>query len=72
MNERIITIRKYSDIESLMTFILQKLKLVDRKNDYVNGFNDRLKECIDRDQSLKITIQVDRGKLERDLKFRCR
>jgi len=51
-------------------YILQKLKLVDHKTDYVNEFYERLKNYVDRNRSLKITFQLDRDKLEKDLKFK--
>ena len=69
MNERVIKIG-YTDVESLKMYILQKLKLVDHKKDYINDFYERLRNYIDRNKGLKITIQFDREKLEKDLKFK--
>lgn len=70
MNERTIKIGGYTDKEPLKLYILQKLKLVDHKRDYVNEFYERLKNYIDRNKNLKITFQFDRDKLEKDLKFK--
>jgi hypothetical protein len=67
MNERIIKIASYTDIESLKMFILQKLNLVDHKKDNVKDFQERLKNYVDRNKSLTITFQFDRDKLEKDL-----
>jgi len=70
MNERIIKIVSYTDMESLKMYILQKLNLVDHKKDCINEFYERLKNYIDRNKSLKIVLQFDRDKLEKDLKFK--
>jgi hypothetical protein len=70
MSDRIIKIGSYGDVESLKMFILQKLNLVDYKTDYVKEFYERLRNYIDRNKNLKITFQFDRGKLEKDLKFK--
>lgn len=70
MNERIIKIVSYIDMESLKMYILQKLNLVDHKKDCINEFYERLKNYIDRNKSLKIVLQFDRDKLEKDLKFK--
>ena len=51
-------------------YILQKLNLVDHKKDCINEFYERLKNYIDRNKSLKIVLQFDRDKLEKDLKFK--
>ena len=67
MNERIIKIASYTDIESLKMFILQKLNLVDHKKDNVKDFQERLKNYVDRNKSLTITFKFDRDKLEKDL-----
>lgn len=60
----------YTDMESLKMYILQKLNLVDHKKDCINEFYERLKNYIDRNKSLKIVLQFDRDKLEKDLKFK--
>lgn len=69
MNDKIIKVQRYTDIESLKKYILQKLKLVDHKKDSVSEFYDRLKNCLNRDRDLKITFQLDRDKLEEDIRF---
>ena len=58
MGSKVIRINGYSDIESLKVSILQKLKLVDYKKNY-----------IDRNKNLKIVLQFDNLKLEKDIKF---
>src|SRR5690349_297229 len=69
MNERIIKIASYTDLESLKKFILQKLNLVDHKKDHVQEFDERLKNYIDRNKSLKIVFEFDRDKLEKDFRL---
>lgn len=70
MNNRVIYLKRYTDIESLKRFILQKLDLIDHKKESVTEFDDRLKSYINRNQNLKIIFQFDRNNLENDLKFK--
>jgi hypothetical protein len=72
MNEKVIKIRSYNDIESLKMFILQKLNLVDHKKDYVTEFNERLKSYIHRNQNLKVVLQYDQDSLEKEIKFKMK
>ena len=69
MNIKAIKITGHRNIESLKMFILQKLKLVDHKKDCVAEFDDRLKSYISRNRGLKIEFQIDRIRLEKDIKF---
>lgn len=72
MNQRVISFKKYTDIESMKAFILQRLKLSDHKKDSNYEFYDRLKNYIDRSENLKIIIQFDREKIENDLRFKVK
>ncbi|MCZ8217097.1 MAG: hypothetical protein O9262_12700, partial [Cyclobacteriaceae bacterium] len=49
--------------------ILQKLNLVDHKKDSVAEFDERLTNYIDRNKNLRVVLQFDRNKLEKDLEF---
>lgn len=69
MDSKVIRINSFSDIESLKVFILQKLKLIDYKKNYVAEFDERVKNYIDRNKNLKIVLQFDSEKLEKDIKF---
>ena len=69
MGSKVIRINGYSDIESLKVSILQKLKLVDYKKNYIAEFDERVKNYIDRNKNLKIVLQFDNLKLEKDIKF---
>ena len=70
MNNRVIYLKSFTDIESLKRFILQKLNLIDHKKESVTEFDDRLKSYINRNEDLKIIFQFDRNNLENDLKFK--
>ena len=69
MNERVIKIKSYTDIESLKTFILRKLNLIDHKKNSVEEFDNRLKNYFDRNQSLKIILQFNRANLKKEIRF---
>lgn len=70
MTEKIIRFKKYTDIESLKHYILQRLKLVDPPKNIHVEFDDRLKKHIDQHENLQIIIQFDRPTIEEELKFR--
>ncbi|MES2813040.1 MAG: hypothetical protein V4670_11265 [Bacteroidota bacterium] len=69
MDNKVIRINDYNDIESLKVFILQQLKLVDYKKNYVAEFDERVKNYIDRNKNLIIVLQFDCDKLEKDIKL---
>ncbi|NOS94614.1 MAG: hypothetical protein HOP30_22105 [Cyclobacteriaceae bacterium] len=72
MNEKIIRFKKYTDIESLKHYILQRLKLTDPPKKIRVEFYDRLKKHIDQHENLQIIIQFDRQTIEEELKFRVK
>lgn len=70
MDNKIINIKSYTDLELLKRFILQRLNLIDHKKDSISEFEQRLTAFVRRNHNLSITFKFDHTKIEKDLKFK--